>query len=126
METFGKEKGGTLKVGFFREKPSGGWWDGLAIPANVKDPECALAYVNAVISAPAQAKIATSLVSGVVNQDAVAGLPASMRGLYDYGPVQSGDTASQFSASSPPAQAPSGYTSSDDWSQAWKEVKASK
>ena len=126
MSTFAKEKGGTVDVGFFREKPTGGWWDGLAIPAGVKDPECSLAYIDAVLSAEAQAKIATTLVSGVVNGDAVADLPKSMKGLYDYGPVQTGDTADQFSATSPPEKAPSGYSSNQDWSDAWKEVKAAK
>lgn len=126
MITFAKEKGGTVDVGFFREKPTGGWWDGLAIPAGVEDPECSLAYIDAVLAADAQAKIATTLVSGVVNSEAVAQLPESMTDLYDYGPVESGDTADQFSASSAPEKAPAGFTSNQDWSDAWKEVKASR
>ena len=126
MINFAKEKGGTVDVGFFEEKRAGGWWDGLAIPRGVEDPECALAYIDAVLSAEAQAKLATTLVSGVVNREAVSALPKSMEGLYDYGPMDSPDTAEQFSATSPPESAPEGYTSNQDWEDAWKEVKAKK
>ncbi len=126
MITWAKEKGTDVKAGFFQEKATGGWWDGLAIPSGVQDPECALAYIDAVIAASTQAKLATNLVSGATNRKAVPLLPSSMKGLYDYAPMESADAATQFSPINPPEKTPAGIMNSRDWSDAWKEVKASK
>ena len=126
MITWAKGKGTTVEAGFFEEKASGGWWDGLAIPSTVEDAECALAYIDAVIAPDPQAKLATNLVSGATNREAVALLPAKMEGLYDYSTMETPEAAREFAPINPPEDTEPGIMNSQDWSKAWKEVKASK
>lgn len=123
MITWAKEKGVELDFGFFSERAGGAWWDGLAIPTSAQNPECALAYIDAMIAPDAQAKIAETLISGTVNADAVDVLPADMRDLYDYTAVAEPSDA-QFQSISPPEKPPAGFASHQDWLDAWQEIKA--
>lgn len=123
MITWAQEKGVELDYGFYEERAGGAWWDGLAIPTSATNPECALAYIDAMLAPDAQAKIAETLISGTVNADAVDVLPAAMQDLYDYSAVaEPSDT--QFKSISPPEKPPAGYASHQDWLDAWQEVKA--
>ena len=123
MLTWAKEKGTELEYGYFAEGV-GGWWDGLAIPTTAKEPECALAYIDQVIGAEANAAIAGTLISGTVNVDAVGSLPPEVDGIYDYTPLQDPTYGRSSRASSRADEVPEGITSYEDWQAKWQEIKA--
>lgn len=122
MLTWAKEDGVTLDYGFFDEGTFG-WWDGLAIPATAEDLDCAYAYIDALIAPEANAELATNLVSGAVNADAVD-LVGKEAQIYDYDLVTNTLPDGAFESVTPPENPKDGTTSYQDWLDAWQEVKA--
>jgi spermidine/putrescine-binding protein len=121
MLTWAAEDGVELEFGFFDEG-KGGWWDGLAIPSTADDVDCAYEYIDTILSAEVNAELATNLVSGAVNVDAVDQVGEEAQ-IYDYSVVEEPDD-SNFKSTTPPEDPPEGYASYQDWIDAWAEIKA--
>jgi spermidine/putrescine transport system substrate-binding protein len=97
------------------------WIDSWAIGKDAPNAATALAYVNYMIGAQAQAKLATSLTEATVNSKAVDLLAAKDRKLFPY------DSTSIGTGRYPLFKLPSGdpkYATVDDWSEAWQRVSA--
>ncbi len=123
MLGFAKDKGAKLDYKFFDESKGGGYFDGMAIPSTAENPECALAYIDELISPEANAALATNLTSGAANADSVPLLGKSAQ-VYDYDLVSKPTGGIDFVAYYPPEEAKDGYASLKDWQDAWAEVKA--
>lgn len=121
MLTWAAEDGVELEFGFFDEG-KGGWWDGLAIPTTADDVDCAYEYIDTILSADVNAELATNLVSGAVNEDAVDKVGEDAQ-IYDYSVVEEPDDAN-FKSTTPPEDPPAGFASYQDWIDAWAEIKA--
>ncbi|HEV7761955.1 MAG TPA: ABC transporter substrate-binding protein [Acidimicrobiales bacterium] len=121
MLTWAAEDGVELEFGFFDEG-KGGWWDGLAIPTTADDVDCAYEYIDTILSADVNAELATNLVSGAVNEDAVDKVGEDAQ-IYDYSVVEEPDDAN-FKSTTPPEDPPAGIASYQDWIDAWAEIKA--
>lgn len=122
MLTWAEEDGVTLDYAFFDEG-SFGWWDGMGIPATADDVDCAYAYIDALIAPEANAELATNLVSGAVNEDAID-LVGEEAQIYDYALVQEDLADGAFASVTPPEEPEEGIASYQDWLDAWQEVKA--
>ena len=99
------------------------WTDTYALVKDAPNRDTAIAFIDHVISAQAQAAAAPILFSGVTNRDAVALLGSDLRGLYPYDDVDAYfDTAPL--AELPPLEA-SGedVMTLQDWQAAWTQVK---
>lgn len=123
MLTWAEEKGVQLDFDFLKESGGGGWWDGLAIPSTADDVDCAYAYIDAILAPKTQAKIATNLVSGTVNEKAIDKVAEAAQ-IYDYSLVTSNDPKISFKDTNPPDNPPPGYTSYQDWLDKWQEIKS--
>jgi spermidine/putrescine-binding protein len=126
MVNFAKAKGVPLKYGFYT-KDLGGWFDNLGIPTTATHPECALAYINYILQPKNEAALATSLVSGTSNRNAVSSVGQSDK-IYNYSHIQSIVTPAQdvvqFPDPVPPNSTPSGIMNFQDWSNAWQNITA--
>lgn len=116
------ERGVTLDFGFYDESRSG-WWDGLAIPATAEHPECALEYIDQMISADVQAEVATNLLSGTVNVDAIENVGKDAQ-LYDYTVVTDPQYIESLAGLTPPEESVDGDVTFQDWLDAWQAIKA--
>lgn len=116
------ERGVTLDFGFYDESRSG-WWDGLAIPATAEHPECALEYIDQMISADVQAEVATNLLSGTVNVDAIDNVGKDAQ-LYDYTVVTDPQYIESLAGLTPPEESVDGDVTFQDWLDAWQAIKA--
>lgn len=121
MLTWAAEDGVELDFGFFEESP-GGWWDGLAIPTTADDVDCAYEYIDMMISPETNAEVGTNLISAVVNKNSVA-LVGEVAQIYDYAIVE-GTGGRTFESTTPPEDPGDGYTSYEDWLDAWQQIKA--
>lgn len=110
-----------LDFGFF-EEGKGGWWDGLAIPTTAEHADCAYEYIDAILDADVNAEVATNLLSGAVNTKSIE-LVGEEAQIYDYSVVEVVDDQG-FTSFTPPEDPPEGYTSYQDWLDAWNELKA--
>ena len=73
----------------------------LAIPATAENVDCAYAYIDALIAPEANAELATNLVSGAVNTDAVD-LVGKEAQIYDYDLVTNTLPDGAFESVTPP------------------------
>jgi putative spermidine/putrescine transport system substrate-binding protein len=126
MVNFAKAKGVALKYGFYT-KDLGGWFDNLGIPTTATHPECALAYINYILQPKNEAALATSLVSGTSNRNAVSSVGKSDK-IYNYSHIESIVTPAQdvvqFPDPVPPNSTSSGIMNFQDWSNAWQNITA--
>jgi spermidine/putrescine-binding protein len=122
MLTWAAEKGVKLDFGFFQES-AGGWWDGLAIPVTADDVDCAYEYIDMMLSPDVQAQVATNLISATVNRKSIGMIEVSAQ-IYDYSIVLGEDTGAMFKNATPPEDPGEGYTSYQDWLDAWQAIKA--
>lgn len=122
MLTWAAEDGVTLDYGFFDEGTFG-WWDGMAIPSTAENVDCAYAYIDALISPEVNAELATNLVSGAVNVDAID-LVSGDAQIYDYDLVRNELPDGAFESVTPPENPEEGIASYQDWVDAWQQVKA--
>ena len=122
MTGWAKAKGGSLAYSFIKEGNGGGWFDNLSIPSTSEHPACALAYIDAMISAKTQAAVATDLVSGATNSKAKSLIKADVN-IYDYKLVESATPGIEFVTWVPSDPVPAGYASVADWQKAWARVK---
>jgi spermidine/putrescine-binding protein len=126
MVNFAKAKGVALKYGFYT-KDLGGWFDNLGIPTTATHPDCALAYINYILQPKNEAALATSLVSGTSNRNAVSSVGKSDR-IYNYSRIESivtpAQDVGQFPDPVPPNSTPSGIMNFQDWSNAWQNITA--
>lgn len=126
MLNFAKAKGVTLKYGFYKADRSG-WFDSLGIPTTAAHPECALAYIDYLLQPKNEAALATSLVSGTSNRDAVS-LVGKSDQIYNYSSVDHivtpAENLIQFPNPSPPNQTSPGVMNFQDWSNAWQNITA--
>lgn len=122
MLTWAAEKGVKLDFGFFQENASG-WWDGLAIPVTADNVDCAYEYIDMMLSPDVQAQVAANLISATVNRKSIGMIEVSAQ-IYDYSIVLGTDTGSMFENVTPPEEPPEGYTSYQDWLDAWQAIKA--
>jgi spermidine/putrescine-binding protein len=120
--SWAEERGVELAYDFFGETRSG-WWDALAIPATADNPECALEYIDQMISAPIQAAVATNLLSGTTNIDAID-LVGDEAQMYDYDLVLSTDNTDDLAGLTPPEETDDGTVTYQEWLDAWQRVKA--
>lgn len=123
MVNWAKDKGTTLDFGFFDEAHGGGWADSLAIPTNAQDVDAAYAYIDQMIAPDINAKVATNLISGTVNEkskDLVD--PSAM--IYDYTIVEDTSSPIRFEAWTPPLEAEGDIATKQDWDDAWQEIRA--
>jgi spermidine/putrescine-binding protein len=123
MLGFAKAKGATLDFKFFDESEGGGYFDAIAIPKTAENPDCALAYIDQLISPKANAALATNLTSGAANADSEPLLGKAAQ-VYNYDLVSKPTGGIDFVAYYPPEQAKDGYASLKDWQDAWAEIKA--
>lgn len=65
------------------------WCDALFIPKTAKDIPLALEFINKTLEPDTQAKMATTMFSGVVNPKAVPLLPEDLRNTFDYANLDS-------------------------------------
>lgn len=126
MVNFAAAKGTALKYGFYKADLSG-WFDNLGIPVTATHADCALAYINYILQPKNEAALATSLVSGTSNREAVASLGKSDK-IYNYSSVE--HTVSpqqnlvQFPNPTPPNKTPAGIMNFQDWANAWQNITA--
>lgn len=120
--TWAAERGVTLDYGFFEEN-RGGWWDGLAIPATADNPECALEYIDQMLSAEVQGQVATNLLSGTVNVDAID-LVGEEAQMYDYELVTNPEFMGSLAGLTPGEESVDGDVTFQDWLDAWQAIKA--
>jgi spermidine/putrescine-binding protein len=123
MVGFGAKKDKELAYEFFDESQGGGYWDGLAIPKTAEHPECALAYIDALIAPDANAKLADNLTSGAANLESEA-LVGKAAKAYDYDLVKAPQAGLDFVRIYPPEEPKEGYASLKDWQDAWAAIKA--
>jgi spermidine/putrescine transport system substrate-binding protein len=123
MLGWAEEKGTTLAFDFFTEANGGGWCDSLAIPTNAVDVDAAYAYIDGMISPEINAQVASNLVSGTVNSQAVD-LVAPGAQIYDYAIVESADDPISFESWTPPLEAEGDIATKEDWDAAWAEIRA--
>lgn len=116
------ERDVVLDYGFFEESRSG-WWDGLAIPATAENVECAHEYIDQMISTEVQAQVATNLLSGTVNVDAID-LVGEEAQFYDYELVTNPALMSSLSAQTAPEESVDGNVNFQDWLDVWQSIKA--
>src|SRR5690606_12263339 len=100
------ERDVVLDFGFFEETRSG-WWDGLAIPATAQNIDCAHEYIDQMISTEVQAQVATNLLSGTVNVNAIDLIPAEAQ-MYDYETVTNPDLMDSLAALTAPEESVDG------------------
>ena len=126
MVNFAKAKGVALKYGFYKAD-LGGWFDNLGIPMTATHAACALAYINYILQSKNEAALATSLVSGTSNRNAVSSVGKSDK-IYNYSAIEHIVTPQQdlvqFPDPAPPNSAPSGMMNFQDWSNAWQNITA--
>jgi len=126
MVNFAKAKGTALKYGFYKTD-QGGWFDNLGIPVTATHADCALAYINYILQSKNEAALATSLVSGTSNREAVSSVGKSDR-IYNYSAIEHIVTPqqdlAQFPDPAPPNSVPSGMMNFQDWSNAWQDITA--
>jgi putative spermidine/putrescine transport system substrate-binding protein len=126
MVNFAAAKGTALKYGFYKADLSG-WFDNLGIPVTATHADCALAYINYILQPKNEAALATSLVSGTSNREAVSSLGKSDK-IYNYSSVE--HTVSpqqnlvQFPNPTPPNKTPAGIMNFQDWANAWQNITA--
>ncbi len=99
-----------------------GWNDHYCIPKGAPNPEGAYAFINTMISAQANATIASNFVSGTPVETAVPLLSDDASEVFDYTDV--GATLSGLGFYSLPPLEPKGdLTTMDDWNEAWAQIK---
>jgi spermidine/putrescine transport system substrate-binding protein len=95
------------------------WMDTLAIPKEAPNPDTAYAWIDWMTSAEPQKILATKLISGTVNAEAVELLDPAAKEVYNY---------DDPTANSPllllPSNEPGEYATLDEWYKAWQTVKA--
>ena len=126
MVNFAAAKGTTLKYGFYKADLSG-WFDNLGIPTTATHADCALAYINYILQPKTEAALATSLVSGTSNSQAVSLVGKSDR-IYNYSTIEHIVTPQQdllqFPNPTPPNTTPSGIMNFQAWNNAWQNITA--
>jgi spermidine/putrescine-binding protein len=123
MVNWAEEKDSTLAFAFFSESNGGGWCDSLAIPSNAVDVDAAYAYIDAMIAPDVNAQVATNLISGTVNQQAVASVDPSAL-IYDYSIVEATTDPIRFEVWTPPLEAEGDIATKADWDDAWSQIRA--
>ena len=123
MLAWGEEQGATLSFGFLDESGGGGWWDGLGIPATATNIDCAHEYIDQMLARDTQVQVAQNLFSGTVNIESIPLLSDDLPD-YPYDLLQSDNPEIAFVDPSPPLEAADGMATSQDWLDAWEELKA--
>jgi spermidine/putrescine-binding protein len=97
--------------------------DSWLIAEDANNPDAAYATVNQSISPEAQAYFAEALSLGVVNEKAIAQLPAELSDAYPYDDLEATfESAPVYAA--PPSESDE-ITTYNDWLKKWEEFKAS-
>jgi spermidine/putrescine-binding protein len=97
--------------------------DSWLIAEDANNPDAAYATLDQAISPGAQAHLAEALSLGVVNEKAVAKLPATLSDAYPYDDIETAlENAPVYAA--PPSKSDS-ITTYNDWLKKWEEFKAS-
>jgi len=99
------------------------WCDALFIPKTAKDVPLALEFINKTLEADTQAKMATTMFSGVVNSKAVPLLPEELRNTFDYANLDSFFEKSKLYGQ-PPLSSDK-YVTYAEWIDQWANFKGS-
>lgn len=98
--------------------------DCYSVPADADNATTAQAYANEVISPKVNAELAASLQSGAVTEPAYEELDKENQELYDYDLVTDPNFPAKIVNSLPPEEPEDGIMGSEDWQQAWNELKS--
>ncbi|BBP77261.1 spermidine/putrescine ABC transporter substrate-binding protein [Pseudomonas gingeri NCPPB 3146 = LMG 5327] len=99
------------------------WCDALFIPKTAKDIPLALEFINKTLEAETQAKMATTMFSGVVNPKAIPLLPSDLRNTFDYEHLDSFFEKSKLYGQ-PPLSSDQ-YVTYAEWIDQWANFKGS-
>ncbi len=99
------------------------WCDALFIPKTAKDIPLALEFINTVLEADTQARMATTMFSGVVNPKAIPLLSAELRETFDYAHLDSFFEKSKLYGQ-PPLNSTQ-YVTYAEWIDQWANFKGS-
>ena len=111
------------KLAYVLPKEGGlSWIDTWVIAKGAPNLDTAYAYVNHMIDAAIQIPLGDAFVEATVNQQAVAGMSASNKQIFDYSnPVINTAAAPLFKIANGGGPNMTTYT---DWTMAWQEVEA--
>lgn len=99
------------------------WCDALFIPKTAKDIPLALEFINKTLEPETQAKMATTMFSGVVNTKAIPLLPAELRSTFDYANLDGFFEKSKLYGQ-PPLSSDK-YVTYAEWIDQWANFKGS-
>lgn len=121
VATFVRDKGKPAEWSVPKEG-SWGWNDHYCIPKNAPNPDGAYAFIDTMISAPGNASICTTFISGTPVEAAVPLLEEPAKSLFDYSDV-AGTLSSLGFYALPPFEPEGDVMTMDDWNAAWATIK---
>lgn len=124
MTGMAKPKGVTLKAGVPSKDGTYYWSDAYYITSEAPNVDAAYAYINHMTEAKQNAAIATLLLSGCTNEQALPLMDESVSGLYDFGAVKQPSADGPLGQGILPPLEPDGdITGVAEWQAAWQEFK---
>ena len=122
MKKFAADAGSVIEYTYPKEGTFA-WLDNFCVAKDAPNWEIDHALCNQIIGVPAQVKIGTEFVQGIVNTEAIAALDDDSRALYPYDdPVGMNDTMTFYTF--PPLEDDGVHATFDDWIKEWERFKA--
>lgn len=122
MVKFAADKGKVIAYTYPAERTNA-WLDNYCIAKDAPNLDAAYAAVDRVVSVAGQTRVATNLVQAIVNQEAIAQLPETLRTLYPYDDMAAFDKKAGFFGF-PPIEPEEGLTTFPDWLRAYERFKS--
>jgi spermidine/putrescine transport system substrate-binding protein len=123
VNSFAADKGNDAVKHAIPEEGAANFCDSYMIPAGSQETDSAYAFINQALSPEAQAQEAAFLVQAAVVPEAVDLMDPATKALYPYDRIDEILT-DQAPLRAIPAEAPGEFTTYQDWSKAWEQVKA--
>ena len=122
MKKFAADAGSVIEYPYPKEGTTA-WLDNFCVAKDAPNWEIDHAICNQIIGVPAQVKIGSEFVQGIVNTEAIAALDDASRALYPYDdPVGMTETMTFYNF--PPLEDDGVHTTYDDWIKEWERFKA--
>ncbi len=121
IKKFAADKGKEVSI-HFPVEGTHAWLDTYCIAKDAPNREIAHSLANKILDVDAQVKIGDEFLQGVVNREAIALLDTS-RAFYSYDDMEGFASKAGFYAF-PPLEEGSGFTSWNDWQEAYQEFRS--
>lgn len=121
IKKFAADKGKAIEYTYPQEGTFA-WLDNFCVAKDAPNREVAHALANLIIDVPAQKKIGTEDLQGIVNKQAIDALDPAARSLYPYDDMDSLGAKAKFYAF-PPLEEDGEHATFEDWLKAYERFK---